>query len=96
MSKHTPGPWKVADYLVVTSKGTVYTFENETTKAGELRANARLIAGAPETLAALEALVEVAQHQLSQRADHEGLTNCDTLAGARAAIRKAKGEVSDE
>ena len=54
MSEHTPGPWKVAGYLVVTSNGTVYTFENETTKAGELRANAHLMAAAPDCKKALE------------------------------------------
>ncbi len=55
----------------------------------EATANARLLAAAPDLLDALTNLYLVAQEQLDQSATHDGLTNCDWLAAARAAIAKA-------
>ena len=52
-------------------------------------ANARLIAAAPDLLAALLDLLSRAD--LDQSATHDGLENCNALAKCRAAIAKATG-----
>jgi hypothetical protein len=53
-SKHTPGPWTHSQYNVNTSKGAEYLLFNTgpNVTSGELRANARLIASAPDLLEA--------------------------------------------
>ena len=92
MSKHTPGPWRingnnmfrwiVADSEVFTHSGDV----NRSAYGGNMvcesvhKANARLIAAAPELLEALQDMVS----------DHASLSAA-TLAFARAAIAKATG-----
>jgi hypothetical protein len=54
MSKqHTPGPWTVEGHTV-NARGVAYGFANSTASAHELRANARLIAAAPDLLHALK------------------------------------------
>ena len=53
-------------------------------------ANARLIAAAPDLLAALLDLLSRAD--LDQSATHDGLENCNALAKCRAAIAKATGD----
>jgi|TARA_Y100000310_G_scaffold341102_1_gene439155 hypothetical protein len=57
-AKHTPGPWTSAGYNVEAGEVT-YTFHNDGAKAGELRANARLISVAPELLEQLEKSVAI-------------------------------------
>ena len=92
-AKHTPGPWQVNsrdDHQVCDCDGErrgcspiaqiVRRFDDATTR----RANARLIAAAPELLAALQALIDRGlEHRLS------GFPEVDA---ARAAITKATGE----
>lgn len=93
MSKHTPGPW--AAHTVADGAYTVYLPEDGMvvcsrnpyeSKAAEFEANARLIAAAPELLAALELaraiLVEVEHY----RADGHSVAIID------AAIAKAEGK----
>ena len=84
MSKHTPGPWVVdaAQYgYIITAKGGAYDIAvvrdigNEDNKA-----NARLIAAAPELLAALKRATD-----LLARYDHD-----DAWRQARAAIAEAE------
>ena len=65
----------------------------------EDRANARLIAAAPDLLAALETLVEHFEesHAPELESDHQGdgphgCTYCESIPAARAAIANAKGE----
>ena len=93
MSKHTPGPWAhinpdgytVRHPQVYSDTGPVCnaTWLGDG-RINELRANARLIAAAPETLEALQEIVAAA--------DGEGWSQLDaTLAKARAAIAKATG-----
>ena len=60
---------------------TVYHFD------GELAANARLIASAPELLEALEAILPDLEHYVATH----GPGPDKRLAAARAAIAKAKG-----
>ena len=98
---HTPGPWKVAENLFgSTASYEVYTnIETKSGKGGYTRicqitprdqkANARLIAAAPELLAVLERVQSMFSYQFEG-----GLTGCmaDLSIDVRAAIAKATGE----
>lgn len=99
MSKHTPGPWEVhyrtrimADKKVVGISGTSMLGWNKY-KTGEwideTEANARLIASAPDLLAACEALVSW------YRVNEPGLGTPPEVGKAEQAIAKAKGEADD-
>jgi hypothetical protein len=85
MSKHTPGPWLVANGNQIRSEkdqiAKVWMM-----RCGEGSANARLITAAPDLLAALEEINNVALFQ-----PYAGVT-CGNIA--RAALAKAKGEAS--
>jgi hypothetical protein len=96
MSTHTPGPWSW-DYIESASKDLwVYNAEEwiaaivaepsmEHVLVGCPRANARLIAAAPELLEALQDLLaKVEQYYMHA-------SECDA---ARAAIAKATGEAT--
>ena len=99
-AKHTPGPWEAAIqpgcHAVIASlsggQKAVAIIGNNTPDDGNepMRfANARLIAGAPDLLAALQRIVavldkQVASPHLAERAS--------PLAQAKAAIAKATGE----
>ena len=99
-AKHTPGPWEAAIqpgcHAVIASLSggpkAVAIIGNNTPDDGNepMRfANARLIAGAPDLLAALQRIVavldkQVASPHLAERAS--------PLAQAKAAIAKAIGE----
>jgi hypothetical protein len=86
MNKYTPGPWEASfgDDGAVISNGCV-TVANIPLDADRYSANARLIAAAPDLLAALE---------LCERSLEERNTELETHAAkkAREAIAKAKGE----
>ena len=97
MSKHTPGPWLIAESVVsrhaVTNMRRIRS-KNEGLEHGavcdvygiqdgsEASANARLIAAAPDLLDALKTIIE--------DIDSEFGTDCD-YNKARAAIAKATG-----
>ena len=98
-AQHTPGPWRLeAGRTIVTSSGAFYlaygsdahTSLPHFTSPTELDANARLIAAAPDLLAALEAvdnvieLVECGDPQCSDASPCEGRI-------VRAAIAQATG-----
>lgn len=92
ISKHTPGPWMACnagtlwDYFVWSDAAdkSVCNIDYSEQSAAEVEANARLIAAAPELLAALQALAEVALYR-------DG--DCTAqLTTARAAIAKATGQ----
>ncbi len=100
MSAHTPAPWNVQDntaepygQLTVDSAahGAVaicYTMEKgETVAPAECFQNARLIAAAPDLLAALQMVAGIWSHDLTANIDPES-----PLAKVRAAIAKATGE----
>ena len=105
--KHTPGPWGVANSggrvirAGMVHPATIAVLETVPLKiSDEIIANARLIAAAPELLAALEhlgpRLCYACDMQLpfistnSHQHPRGGLISCDA-AKARAAIAKAQG-----
>lgn len=91
--KHTPGPWHVglrqAEKIVYDETGwaianaTVYHGESD---AEQVKANARLIATAPDLLASLRRLVRMLGTNDSR------LANFGEVEEARAVIAKATGE----
>lgn len=105
MSKHTPGPWFVraqdTGFLIDSPKtkeqphGRVaavaqYSYDWAGPMRAEALANARLIAAAPELLAALEVILRdhMAVHGVGD------LEMQPALFQARAAIAKATGEAA--
>lgn len=89
MTNHTPGPWDAHDnghiYGDNYASAVARVFENTHQRDGEAQANARLIAAAPDILAALE-------RSLNWLASYPGGCCENTYQQARAAICKAKGE----
>lgn len=97
---HTPGPWRIRKfngcapdslYDVETDKANEYHGEIVVSvhKVGaHSQANARLIAAAPELLAALQSLFALAV----MPSNFTEQNRQDMLTTARAAIAKAKGE----
>ena len=83
-TQHTPGPWDVSPYNNITSKnGTIAKTEQMPgNDEAERKANARLIASAPELL-----LIAKDYVMFCELHDLEGAT----LDAARAAIAKAEG-----
>lgn len=102
-TKHTPGPWKVVEIDHATKivapnrKWAVCGHMNATDEdAGELAANARLIAAAPDLLAALvacdvsmDAAVALGIGDILPPAYRDSWARAHTAA--RAAIAKLKG-----
>lgn len=94
MSNFTPGPWKIAQWEQTTSikandgVGDVYICNLTQGQGDEGRANARLIASAPELLTALESLIEFAHAALSGTVHADTLQNYEAIA--RAAIARVK------
>ena len=86
---HTPGPWVVDDTEVVCASDQSHIAEVPNGgRAEQDRADRALIAAAPELVEALEDFVR----------DYAGMETgdgepCPTLAKARAAISKARGDV---
>jgi YD repeat-containing protein len=91
---HTPGPWTIeikgsrhfidgADELTVAYVDRAGVRERQTYEA-----NARLIASAPELLAALKEMAEQFGHYCEHTEDAKEI---ETLIKARAAIAKAEG-----
>ena len=90
-TEHTQGPWKTEGWenLVVNSAdGSTMTLAAGGKDAclDELKANARLIAAAPELLAALYELVKY-----DEGSSEEGTYGSEVLERCLAAISKAEG-----
>ena len=95
-TEHTPGPWEV---VATTAKGAGSQRKDIVTVSGEwnpafvagdiLEVDARLIAAAPEMLAALEACKEYIA--VFHNAANPRANTVEVYAKARAAIAKAKG-----
>ncbi len=107
-TRHTPGPWEIAEddvhgQAVVRGEHTeIATCWHHCVGSIEIemRANARLIAAAPDLLAALQMLMDlielsgprrIAPHKSPIEAVRAPLGKAEYEA-ARAAIKKAKGE----
>ena len=85
---HTPGPWNVGlreDQTIFTENLRVATVE---CPRKEWKANARLIAAAPDMLAALKALH--AAHRAFSGSEDWGVYDDEARAAAEAAIAKAE------
>jgi hypothetical protein len=101
MSKHTPGPWSVADRLVPNGRRWVQRNHTRTLVAlvystPEREANARLIAAAPDLLEACNEALEFAEDQedvldgsYGQPEPNRAMQVATML---RAAIAKAEGK----
>jgi hypothetical protein len=91
-SKHTPGPWQIHGTWpddVVDATGSLVVSAYGDYESPVTQANARLIAAAPELLAALEHMVAVANWSTTIQSEEQFDA---MIASAEAAIRKAKGE----
>ncbi len=94
MSKHTPGPWgcidtsnHAHDYRLTKPDGSTLPLHVEANDHSEQRANARLIAAAPDLLKALQKFALKHRHTY-------GLDGAwdEEITMAEAAITKATGE----
>jgi hypothetical protein len=94
MTEHTPGPWEISQEpprWIIQAKGeigkkAVAYMVGDFVKCA---ANARLIAAAPELMAALEDMLEFAANVHAGRNQSINYSGMDR---ARAAIAKARGE----
>lgn len=89
-TKHTPGPWHLSaakDCIWHQDHGRICTPPNHA-QVWNWEPNARLIAAAPELLAALEALLDM------DVAYQRGPRVADAVEVARSALAKAKGKQS--
>jgi hypothetical protein len=93
---HTPGPWTLHgwadnDYEINAALDTVCNvpgFDDDTVDADRAEANARLIAAAPELLAALREIADECNRRLRKGEDSGDRL---TLQLCKAAIAKAEG-----
>jgi hypothetical protein len=99
MSQHTPGPWQVDPDPRHLIGGVVFAANATTTIAkvsssdntnGTRLANARLIAAAPELLAALEQLGRAIAPFVAVPIGSRNPVVCEAIDAARAAIARAK------
>lgn len=94
-AQHTPGPWRVIpatmSHFLIESAGAIVAEIPKTTTAPasftECEANARLLAAAPEMLAALKEL-----HAWAITVSDGKAFNEEELCVTRAAIAKATGQ----
>lgn len=98
MKKHTPGPWKARPFTVakgcieemVIDSGNwkemaiVFVQEEDGDLLGDGEANARVMAAAPELLAALEGLLQAVDPAIAPA--------WEPIKAAHAAIAKARGQ----
>ena len=88
-TKHTPGPWIKAKYKVRTAGGDLIAHTRPTGEgSSDDEANARLIAAAPEMLAALRKAAVVLAGACTHAPELEPHATYDSVS---AAIAKATG-----
>ena len=93
MSNHTPGPWGVEyDGSLVMGRQVVPTPSPDTASVEERKANARLIAAAPDLLDALEALIPLVEWALKEQSPP--YFDGPLVVQSCVAIAKAKGETT--
>lgn len=88
--KHTPGPWALTEDGLGIKAGFNFVSVMTNRWKGESKANAHLIAAAPELLEALKFAYELLQHA------QEGNLNINIAAGlqrSHEAIAKAEGSI---
>lgn len=98
--KHTPGPWETdhetEDQSVLGPDGfmvadcAIFSLMKGAPTEDRCRANARLIAAAPDLRTMLETMIRYAEWQIREGADHHP-TLPSAVDAARAAIAKAEG-----
>lgn len=108
---HTPGPWQYAPILCRSENdrgwlvcvpdvriADVWPMNDEDGNASpEAKANARLIAAAPDLLATLRKLIEAVDEHLADNGGNDPYkTFGRRMRTARAAIAKATGEADDD
>jgi len=95
MSQHTPGPWVWSGKVLDSAHGRIFdhakyegmwfaAYDDERDKA-----NAHLIAAAPDLLASLVEMEEMLHGWMQ---DNTGLRELDVLERCESAIAKAKGK----
>lgn len=93
---HTKGPWIFTEGkmpAISDSSGIPVAMQCRRNKEGEGKANAQLIAAAPELLEALELVLERYCHEVNEdETSWHNPENDDCVIAARAAIAKTKGE----
>lgn len=97
---HTPGPWSVNDWpqattdIAIGAVGTplIAKVPLRDVSINEQKANARLIAAAPDLLGVIKTLVDACEGAAAQGGHtlYIDLNNCLLLDDARAAIAKAE------
>jgi hypothetical protein len=106
MTKHTPGPWITSamyglqnehEYLVWANDAAVcHVFQRSENAdpAATQRANARLIASAPDLLAALQSMLDADDAICNNvgRGVDQAMSRIAAIDSARAAIARAQGE----
>jgi hypothetical protein len=90
---HTQGPWDyesfaLSEEIVSNDKVIATVYSRHCTFPEEMRANARLIAAAPDLLEALQELY----HLIDSAHDGERVFTTEMQKKAKAAIAKATGE----
>ena len=93
MSAHTPGPWSIEidhqteapEFIRAYHKGEMFDIATLSDETKDIKANARLIAAAPDLLAALF-LIETDK-------DGDGFICSEAMEQVRAAIAKAVGVI---
>lgn len=90
-TQHTPGPWNVGqDSTAIKASGAIiartFHWANQYTPIEEGHANAKLIAAAPDLLAALRMVSEIWSHDQTANLHPES-----PLAIVRAALAKVEG-----
>lgn len=100
MSKHTPGPWCLSDespmiiedkHKVIVGSASTYPHSGYFPSENEAKANARLIAAAPDLLEALKSIAEFWNRDHNEKALIGACWHA--VETAEAAIAKAEGEV---
>lgn len=74
MSKHTPGPWRDEGYRISAQRGETTVVDLRSCMGGDdVQADARLIAAAPELLAALQKIAASAECEVVERIAREAI-----------------------
>lgn len=97
MAEHTPGPWSVehdedADTISIVNFGGEIAVLHGVSMGENDESDARLIAAAPDLLAALEAVTPFVVPEALCLNGRDYLAALDAISDARRAIARARGE----